>query len=67
MSNEHADNTADGWTEFTHAGERWSFDADSLCLWDEEDQHFEFRIHHELAEPTVDALIQVIEQRQIIG
>jgi Fic family protein len=59
MSHEY---DADGWKEFTHDGQRWSFDADSLAVWDEEEDHFEFYLHHELTNPTVETVIQFIEE-----
>lgn len=59
MSDEH---NADDWTELTHAGERWSFDADQLAIWDEEEEYYEFYLNHELTNPTVDTVKQFIDE-----
>ncbi|MBM5458741.1 hypothetical protein H8F21_14330 [Pseudomonas sp. P66] len=51
----------DGWTNITHAGERWSFDADQLDEWDEEEQGFHFLTYHRLSEPTIEAVRRFID------
>jgi hypothetical protein len=51
------------WTEFTHGGNRWSFDGDELALWDEEDGGFQFHAYHGLNEPTEADVIAFIEQQ----
>jgi len=51
----------DGWTEFEHDGQRWSFDADQLAQWIEEDEDYDFFAYHGLAEPTVESVSQFID------
>lgn len=53
-----------GWIEFSHAGERWMFDADQLASWDEEDGDFHFYAYHGLVNPTVESVIRFIESCQ---
>jgi hypothetical protein len=60
------DNVA-GWTVFDHAGERWSFDGDTLAIWDADEEFFDFCLHHEMTDPTVEALIKLIDERKILG
>ncbi|WP_338924532.1 hypothetical protein V0M98_33495 (plasmid) [Pseudomonas silesiensis] len=52
---------ADGWTELTHNGQRWSYDGDQLAEWDQEEEGFMFHSYHALANPTEDAVIAYIE------
>ena len=52
----------DVWVELTSAGKRWAYDVDQLAEWDEEDQTFQFLMYHELAEPTVESITQLIQQ-----
>lgn len=53
---------SDGWIEFFHRGQRWSFDADQLAQWDEEEQEFHFHSYHWIADPTVDSVIGFITE-----
>ena len=55
---QQADN--DGWIEFEHNGQRWSFDADQLALWDEEEQSFQFFAFHNQSQPTVESVTNFI-------
>jgi len=56
-------NPVDGWTDFSHGSAQWSFDNDQLAEWDEDDQAFHFDSYHGLSEPTIDKMIQYIEQK----
>lgn len=51
----------DGWTDFTHDGQRWSFDADQLAQWAEDDEFFEFHSNHGLVDPTVESVALFID------
>lgn len=51
----------DGWTDFSHAGQLWSFNEDSLAL-QEEDGCFHFVKYHRLDQPTVETVSRVIDQ-----
>lgn len=51
-----------GWTEFSHNGRRWLFDADQLAEWDEDEKVFMFHSFHRLAAPTIESLIAYIER-----
>ncbi|AGN82417.1 MULTISPECIES: hypothetical protein [Pseudomonas] len=51
-----------GPVEFSHAGKRWSFDADELAEWEGEEEGFHFRAYHELAEPTIEAVSRFIDR-----
>lgn len=67
MSLEPKDDTKpnDGWTEFTHKGQRWEFDADQLASWNEVDEVFEFYDYHKLVNPTVKSVTRFIESRNL--
>lgn len=52
---------AEGWTDFSHDGQRWSFDAAQLAQWDEDEEEFHFFSYHGLTEPTEAAVIAYIE------
>ncbi|WP_150573806.1 hypothetical protein [Pseudomonas fluorescens] len=52
---------ADEWTEFTYAGERWSFNSDELARFDVEDDGFIFVTYHRLVDPTVTTIRAVID------
>lgn len=54
---------APGWLEISHAGRRWSFDADQLTAWDEDDESFHFLTYHGLSQPTVEAVRCFIDQQ----
>lgn len=51
-----------GWIEFLHGTQRWSFDGDQLATWDEEEQAIHFHAYHSLTEPTVESVIEFIDQ-----
>ena len=51
-----------GEPDFFHAGSRWSFDADQLAEWDEEDGAFHFLAYHLLVAPTVESVSHFIDQ-----
>lgn len=51
----------DGWIDFVHDGKRWSFDQDQVAQWVEEDETFEFFDYHGLVDPTVESVIQFID------
>jgi len=51
----------DGWTHFTQNGQRWSFNADELAQWVEEDEFFEFHSYHGLVDPTVESVAMFID------
>lgn len=57
----------DGWTDFTHDGQRWSFDADQLAQWVEEEEEgfFEFHSYHGLVGPTVESVVLFIDNLKI--
>lgn len=61
MSKEPDSPMNDGWTDFTHAGQRWSFNEDELAQ-QEEDGGFHFLKYHGLAQPTVESVSRVIDQ-----
>lgn len=50
------------WTELSHLEKRWSFDADQLTQWDEDDECFHFHAYHGLKVPTIDSVRRFIEQ-----
>jgi hypothetical protein len=52
---------AEGWTDFSHDGQRWSFDAAQLAQWDEDEEDFHFFSYHGLTEPTEAAVIAYID------
>lgn len=56
-----AEKLAEGWTDFSHDGQRWSFDAAQLAQWDEDEEEFHFFSYHGLAQPTEDSVIAYIE------
>lgn len=51
------------YTSFSHGGELWSFDADQLALWYEEESEFHFYSYHYLSDPTIESVIAFIEQQ----
>ena len=61
-ANAEAAEGSDGWIEFCHRGQRWSFGADELAQWDEEEQEFHFHSYHWIADPTVDSVIGFITE-----
>jgi hypothetical protein len=56
-----AEKAAVGWTDFSHDGQRWSFDATQLAQWDEDEEEFHFFSYHGLTEPTEDTVISYIQ------
>lgn len=54
---------SEGWTNFSHRKACWAFDSDQLAEWSGEDDDFHFHSFHELAEPTVETVSGLIEQR----
>lgn len=52
---------APGWLEISHAGQLWSFDADQLAAWDEDDECFHYLTFHGLDQHTVEAVRHFIE------
>lgn len=50
------------WTEFTHNGQRWQFGVSELAEWEEDFEGFHFHSYHGLSEPTVETMIQYIDQ-----
>jgi hypothetical protein len=53
----------DSWAYFSHNGQRWTFDADQLALWDDEEEDYHFHSYHGLAEPNVESLIKLIDEK----
>ena len=53
------------WIEFSHDGQRWSFDADELAQWDVDDETFHFHSFHGIAEPTMESMLNVINRKQV--
>lgn len=49
------------YTEFDHAGQRWSFNRDELSMLESEDSCFHFVAYHLLSEPTTESVIAFIE------
>ncbi|MEG0244455.1 MAG: hypothetical protein RR726_18650 [Pseudomonas sp.] len=55
MTNQTTSQTGnDGWQEFEHGGQRWSFNEDELAQLDEEDGSFHFVRYHRLQQPDID-------------
>jgi len=56
-----ADFDSPGWLEISHAGKRWSFDADQLAVWDEDNEAFLFLTLHGLNAPSFEAARHFID------
>ncbi|GLO32880.1 hypothetical protein EFK07_06025 [Pseudomonas putida] len=51
----------DGWQEFEHCGQRWSFNEDELAQLDEEDGSFHFVRYHRLQQPDIECVKILID------
>jgi len=47
--------------EFQHAGQRWSFNADEIAVFEVEDDCFHFAAYHRLPHPTIESITAYID------